>query len=68
MNLEGTLLASVVTSILTYGIAIWGEALKIVKYRRQMAVVNRLRALKVSSALRTVSDDAVCITAALDAH
>ena len=26
------LLASVVTSILTYGIAIWGEALKIEKY------------------------------------
>ena len=27
------LLALVVTSILTYGIAIWGEALKIEKYR-----------------------------------
>ena len=55
------LLASVVTSILTYGIAIWGKALKIEKYRRKMAAVNRLSALSVSSAFRTVLDDAVCI-------
>ena len=48
---------SVVTSILTYGIAIWGKALKIEKYRRKMAAVNWLRALSVSSAFRTVSDD-----------
>ena len=59
------LLASVVTSILTCGIAIWGEALKIEKYRCKMAAVNRLSALKVSSAFRTVSDDAVCIIAGL---
>ena len=55
------LLASVVTSILTYGKAIWGKPLKIEKYRRKIAAVNRLRALKVSSVFRTVSDDAVCI-------
>ena len=54
------LLASVVTSILTYGIAIWGEALKIEKYRRKMAAVNRLSALRVSSTFRMVSD-VVCI-------
>ena len=34
------LVASVVTSILTYGIAIWGEALKIKKYQCKMAAVN----------------------------
>ena len=59
------LLVSVVTSILTNGIAIWGEALQIEKYRRKMAVVNRLSALRVSSAFRTVSDDVVCIIAGL---
>ena len=59
------LLASVVTSILIYGIAIWGEALKIEKYRRKMAAVNQLSALRVSSAFRTVLDDAVCIIAGL---
>ena len=58
-------LASVVTSILKYWIAIWGGALKIVKYRRKMAAVNRLSGLRVSSAFRTVSDDAVCIIAGL---
>ena len=55
------LLASVVTSIFTYGIAIWGEALKIEKYRGKMAAVNWFNALRVSSVFRTVSDDAVCI-------
>ena len=53
------------TSILTYGIAIWGKALKIERYQRKMAAVNRLSALRVSSAFRTVSDDAVCIIAGL---
>ena len=56
------LLASVVTPILKYEIAIWGEeALDIEKYRRKMVAVNRLSALRVSSAFRTVSDDTVCI-------
>ena len=44
------LLASVVTSILTYEIAIWGEALKIKECRRKIAAVNRLSALRVSCA------------------
>ena len=54
-----------VTSILIYGIAIWGKALKIEQYQRKMAAVNRLSALKVSSAFLTVLDDAVCIIAGL---
>ena len=54
-----------VTLILTYGTAIWGEAHKIEKYRRKMAAVNLLSALRVSSAFPTVSDDAVCIIAGL---
>lgn len=59
------LLASVVTSVLTYGITIWGEALKYEDYRRKIAAVNRLSALRVSCAFRTVSDDAVCVIAGL---
>ena len=50
-----TLLALEVTSILTYGLAIWGETLMIEKYRRKMAAVNRLSAIRVSSTVRTVS-------------
>ena len=42
------LLASVVISILTYGIAIWDEALKIKACRRKIAAVNRLSTLRVS--------------------
>ena len=59
------LLASVVTSVLTYGIAIWGEVLKIEEYRRKVAAVHRLSALRVSCAFRTVSDDAVCVIAGM---
>lgn len=59
------LLASVVTSILTYGIAIWGDVLKIQKYRKKVAAVHRLSALRVSCAFRTVSDDAGCVIAGM---
>lgn len=59
------LLASVATSILTYGIAIWGEALETEGHRRKIAAVHRRSALRVSSAFRTVSDDAVCIIAGM---
>ena len=59
------LLASVETLILTYGIAIWVEALKIEKYRRKMAALNQFGALRVSSAFRTVSDDDAGINADL---
>ena len=59
------LLASVVTLIHTYGIAIWVEAFKIEEYRRKMTAVIRLSTLRVSSAFRTVSDDAVCFIAGL---
>lgn len=59
------LLASVVTSVLTYGLAIWGDALKIEEYRRKVAAVHRLSALRVSCAFRTVSDDAACVIAGM---
>ena len=59
------LLASVVTSVIAYAIPIWGDALKIEKYRRRVAAIYRLSALRVASAFRTVSEDAVCIIAGM---
>ena len=53
-----TLLASEVTSILTYGIAIWTSALQLQKCQRRIYPVGRHMALRVSSAFRTVSRDA----------
>ena len=53
-----TLLASVVTSILTYGIAIWARALELQECQRMIYPVGRQMALRVVSAFRTVSRDA----------
>ncbi|XP_015124084.1 uncharacterized protein LOC107046093 [Diachasma alloeum] len=60
---RGALLSSVVTSALTYGIAIWADALLIQHARRKVASTYRMSALRVANALRTVSGDAVCVTA-----
>uniref|UniRef100_A0A6V7KR42 Reverse transcriptase domain-containing protein n=1 Tax=Bracon brevicornis TaxID=1563983 RepID=A0A6V7KR42_9HYME len=57
------LLASVVISVLTYGVAIWGEVLEMETYRRQVAAVHRISALRVACAFRTISNDAVCVIA-----
>lgn len=59
------LLASVSRSVLTYGIAIWGDVLEIEEYRRKVAAVHRLSALRVSCAFRTLSDDAACVIAGM---
>lgn len=59
------LLTSVVTSVLTYGIAIWGDALKIERYQRTVMTVYRLSALRVTCAFRTVSEDAACVLAGM---
>lgn len=59
------LIASVVTSILRYGAVAWASALErkrnVVKINR----VHRLAALRVASAYRTVSYDAVCVIAGM---
>lgn len=52
------LLASVTTSILTYGIAIWTSALKLQECQRMIYPVGRQMALRVTSAFRTVSREA----------
>ncbi|GBP95720.1 hypothetical protein EVAR_70148_1 [Eumeta japonica] len=55
------LLSSVVTSILTYGISIWADALEIQEAWRKAGPVYRLSALRVASAFRTISQEAVCV-------
>ncbi|CAB3247351.1 unnamed protein product [Arctia plantaginis] len=59
------LLTSVVTSVLNYGIPIWADALKIQEARRKIAPVYWLSALRIASAFRTVSDDAVNVIAGM---
>ncbi|XP_015111354.1 uncharacterized protein LOC107037354 [Diachasma alloeum] len=55
------LLSSVIRSVLTYGIAIWADALQLQESRRRITPVYQLSALRVTSDYRTVSDDAVCV-------
>jgi hypothetical protein len=55
------LLASVVTSTLMYGAPIWADSMEMETYRRELATIQRLSALRVVCAFRTVSDDAACI-------
>lgn len=59
------LLASVANSVLTYGITMWGDALKNCECRRKVTAVHRLSALRVCCAFRTVSNDAVCVVAGM---
>ena len=53
------LLASVVTSVITYGIAIWGGPLQTQETRRKVTSVCRLSALRVA----TVSKEASAVIA-----
>ncbi|XP_015121541.1 uncharacterized protein LOC107044250 [Diachasma alloeum] len=59
------LLSSVTTSVLTSAIPIWGDVLRLQEARRKIAPIYRLSALRVASAFRTVSEDAVCVIAGL---
>ncbi|GBP65563.1 Retrovirus-related Pol polyprotein from type-1 retrotransposable element R1 2 [Eumeta japonica] len=54
------LLSSVVTSVLTYGISIWADALDTQESLRKAGPVYRRSALRVASAFRTISEEAVC--------
>ncbi|XP_015116123.1 uncharacterized protein LOC107040517 [Diachasma alloeum] len=70
-NIEGSqqkrraLLSTVVTSVLNYGIPIWADALQFQKSRRKIAPVYRQSVLRVASAYRIVSEDAVCVIAGM---
>ncbi|XP_014296545.1 uncharacterized protein LOC106693429 [Microplitis demolitor] len=55
------LLSSVVTSVLTYGISIWADALETQDLWRKAGPIYRMSALRVASAFRTVSKEAVCV-------
>ncbi|GBP68011.1 hypothetical protein EVAR_57985_1 [Eumeta japonica] len=55
------LLSSVVSSVLTYRISIWSDALGIQEAWRKAAPVYRLSALRVVSAFRTISKEALCV-------
>ncbi|GBP95657.1 hypothetical protein EVAR_67863_1 [Eumeta japonica] len=55
------LLSSVVTSVLTYGISIWADALDIQESLKKAGPVYRASALRVASAFRTISEEAVCV-------
>ena len=59
------LLARVITSMLLYGAQIWAEALKQKGNMRKMQSVHRLTAIRVTSAFRTVSGDAVSVIAGM---
>lgn len=56
-------LMSAVHSILLYGAEVWADAMDKEKYRRRLARVQRVCALRVASAYRTVSEPAVLVIA-----
>src|ERR1700709_225241 len=59
------LLARVITSSLLYGAQIWADALHLQVNKKKMQSVQRLTAIRVSSAFRTVSSDAANVIAGM---
>lgn len=59
------LLASVVGSVMLYGAPIWAEAAQTKFSARRLESVYRLSAIRVTSAFRTISLDAVCVIAGM---
>ncbi len=59
------IIASVVTSILRYGCVAWAGALERKRNRTKVNSVYRLAVVRVASAYRTVSYDAVCVIAGM---
>jgi Reverse transcriptase (RNA-dependent DNA polymerase)/Endonuclease-reverse transcriptase len=59
------LIASVVTSILRYGCVAWANALERKRNSVKINQVYRLAAVRVASAYRTISYDAVCVIAGM---
>ncbi|GBP78993.1 hypothetical protein EVAR_58136_1 [Eumeta japonica] len=55
------LLSSVVTSVLTYGISFWADALDTQESLRKAGPVYQRSALRVASVFRTISEKAVCV-------
>lgn len=59
------LLAGVVKSILLYGSPIWADAMRCKTYRQKLESVYRLSALRVCSAFRTTSNDAILVVGSM---
>ncbi|XP_071450774.1 uncharacterized protein [Hetaerina americana] len=59
------LLTSVTTSVITYGIAIWANALATQSTRSKETSVYRLSALRVASGFRTMSKEAIEVISGL---
>lgn len=59
------LLASVAVSILRYGVPVWAAAVKTKRNRRMLNSTFRLMAIRVASAYRTISSEAVCVIAGM---
>lgn len=57
------LLMDTTQSIMLYGAEIWADAMKIEKYRKRIAAVQRRGALRVACSYRTVSEPAVMVIA-----
>ena len=57
------LLATVASSVILYGAPVWAKAMETKTYGKSIRSVYRLSALRVVSAFRTVSTDAVCVVA-----
>ena len=53
------------TSILIYVAEIWADAMEVNKYRKKMAAVQCRGALRVASTYRTVSREAMAVTAGM---
>ena len=60
-----TLMANVVTSVMLYGAPIWVDALQVKSLARKIESVYRSSLLRVATAFRTVSYDAVCVIAGM---
>ena len=59
------LLASVSSSILRYGVPAWAAALETKRNRVKLNGAFRLMAMRVASAYRTISSEAVCVIAGM---
>lgn len=57
------MLAAVATSVVLYGAPVWARAIQAVTYRRMLLRIQRRLALRVCSAYRTVSTEAVFVIA-----
>ncbi|KAH8292894.1 hypothetical protein KR044_005576, partial [Drosophila immigrans] len=57
------LLSSMVRSAITYGAAIWADAINVTSYARGIKSIHRLCALPICCGFRTISDDAALVIA-----